>query len=273
MMTVGMGLLTLNDAIMKGLVADLPLGQLASLRGFAGALAALAVAPFLGGVRALAPQSTRNIALLAALLVVGLFLFPWSLRYLTLADAIMLVSLSPVFVAILAPVLLSEKVGWRRWGAVLLGMIGTALVLEPGQSGFHPAMLAAIAVAALMGLRDILIRRHIATETALAIVFTANLAAGVIGLATLPIWVSLDARQWTLLATASLLLTIAQLLVTGAFRHGEAASVACLRYTSILWAALIGWLIWREEPTVFDWAGAVLISVSGSIIIVRSGRR
>lgn len=273
MMTAGMGILTVNDAIMKGLVAELPLGQLVSLRGFAGALAIVAFAPLLGGFAAMKPRSTRSIAPLAGLLIVGLFLFPWSLRYLPLADAIKLVSLSPLFVAILAPRLLREHVGWRRWGAVLMGVIGTALVLEPGRAGLHIAMAAPIFVAALIGLRDILIRRHIQTETALAIVLTANLGAALIGLVTITGWVALDLGQWGLLVVASVLLTGAQIMMTAAFRHADATTIACLKYTAILWAAFLGWLIWREEPSVLDWVGAALISVAGTIIIVRTGRR
>ena len=127
-----MAVLTVNDAISKFLVEDMPLGQYAALRGFASALAVALVMPWLGGPKALRIRNGHVMFWLAALMVLGLFLFPYSLRYIPLADGIMLVSLSPIFVAMLSPWMLGEHVGWRRWGAVGLGVLGAALVLEPG---------------------------------------------------------------------------------------------------------------------------------------------
>lgn len=271
LMLTGCALLTLNDALMKALVSELPLGQVVSLRGLAGFVLAAAVAPTLGGVDRLRPRNPRGVAILTVLLVVSLFLFPLSLRFIPLADAIMLAYLSPMVVAALSPWLLAEHVGWRRWSAVGIGLVGAALVINPEGGSLHPAVAIPVAVAILVGLRDMLTRRYIRNESALALVAIANLSAGVLGLATLPLgWSPPSTEQWAMLLAAAALLTSSQFMIVASFRYADAAVMSCLKYSSIVWAAALGWIVWRETLSPGDWAGAALIAVSGVIITLRS---
>ncbi len=271
LMLGGCAVLTLNDAIMKDLVETLPLGQMVCLRGLAGAAAAVLIAPLLGGAAGLRPKSLSRAFTLSALLLVGLFLFPLSLRHLPLADAIMLVSVSPLFVAALSPVMLGEQVGWRRWGAVLIGLLGTMLVLAPGSGGLNPVMLLPILVAFLVALRDILTRRYIAGESALALIFLANLSSGVVGLLSVPTgWIALSTFQTVLLLSTAVLLTVSQVMLVAAFRHADATVLSCLKYSGIVWGALFGWLVWGDTLGLADWAGAALITASGVIITLRT---
>jgi len=271
LMLAGCGFLTMNDAAVKALVTDLPLGQLVSLRGFAGFAMADSAAPLIGGFDKLRPRNPRVVGVLSALLLANFFLLPFSLRFIPLADAILLAYMSPVVVAALSPWLLSERVGWRRWSAVALGLFGAAMVLNPEGGTLHPAVLAPIAVAIIVGLRDILTRRYIMGESALALIAMANLAAGIAGLGTMPLgWVTLAPRQWALLIAAAALLTLSQFLIAASFRYSDAAVMSCLKYSSVIWAALLGWLFWRETLSPGDWTGAALIALSGVVITLRS---
>jgi drug/metabolite transporter (DMT)-like permease len=271
LMLAGCGFLTMNDAAVKALVTDLPLGQLVSLRGFAGFALAVAAAPLIGGFDKLRPRNPRVVGVLTALLLANFFLLQFSLRFIPLADAILLAYMSPVVVAALSPWLLVERVGWRRWSSVALGLFGAALVLNPEGGTLHPAVLAPIAVAIIVGLRDILTRRYIRQESALALIAMANLAAGIAGLGTMPLgWVTLAPRQWALLIAAAALLTLSQFLIAASFRYADAAVMSCLKYSSVIWAALLGWLFWRETLSPGDWTGATLIALSGVVITLRS---
>jgi drug/metabolite transporter (DMT)-like permease len=271
LMLAGCALLTGGDAVMKQLVSDLPVGQVVSLRGFAGFVMAVAAAPLIGGFDMLRPRNPRNVGILTGLLLINLFLFPTSLRFIPLADAIMLAYLSPVVVAALSPWLLAEQVGWRRWSAVALGLMGAALVINPEGESLHPAIAAPLIVAFLVGMRDMLTRRYIKGESALALVAMVNLAAGVTGLASLPLgWETLRADHWWLIAAAALLLTVSQFLIAASFRYADAAVMSCLKYSAIVWAAALGWFIWGEALSAGDWAGAALIAASGVVITLRS---
>jgi drug/metabolite transporter (DMT)-like permease len=271
LLLTGCALLTANDALMKSLVSDLPIGQVVSLRGFIGLALAVLAAPMIGGFDQLRPRNPRNVDILTGLLVINLFLFPLSLRFIPLADAILLAYMSPIVVAALSPWLLAEHVGWRRWSAVALGLLGAALVINPEGGSLHPAVLAPIIVAIIVGLRDILTRRYIVGESALALITAANLAAGVVGLATVPMgWVTLEPGHWIKIISAAALLTTSQFMIAGSFRYADAAVISCLKYSSVAWAAILGWFIWAEVFSLGDWAGAALIAASGVVITLRT---
>lgn len=266
----GCALLTFNDALMKALVAELPLGQVVSLRALAGCIALALVAPFLGGMRQLVPINTRHVALISGLLVAPLFLFPWTLRHIPLAEAIILTFLSPVVVVALSPWLLGEAVGWRRWSAVFVGLAGCALVVRP-EGSFNWVAAVPIGIAVVIGMRDVFTRRWIHGERALALVFASQFIAFFCGLTTIPAgWVALTAMQGAMIVGAALLLVVSQVMLVGAFRHADAAVLSCLKYTSVIWAAALGWLIWAETPEPLDWAGAALIALSGVVISLRT---
>lgn len=271
LMMLGCALLTVNDALMKALVSDIPIGELVAVRALAGLGVTLIASRFLGGPAKLRPQNRRNVMVLTGLLLLTLFLFPVSLRYIPLADAIMLAYLSPVVVAALAPLFLNEQVGWRRWSAVLLGLAGVGLVVNPGSgNSLHWAVVLPISVAVLVGIRDILTRRYIRGESPLALSLMVNLAALAVGGATaLGGWVQLNGEQIAMALAAGALMTTAQIMMTTAFLHADAAVLSCLKYTSIIWAAAFGWIFWREGLAPLDWLGALLIALSGVIITLR----
>lgn len=271
LMVVACGLLAGGDACMKALVREMPVHQAVTLRGLAGLVLTVAAAPILGGLGQLRPRNTRNVAILSLLLLISLFLFPLCLNQIPLADAIMLAYLSPILVALLSPWLLSEQMGWRRWSAVFLGIIGAALVVEPGGGDFHPAVIIPIIVAALVAVRDVLTRRYIRGESALALVAAVNLGAVVAGVATIPLgWIPPSGYQWKLIILSGILLTVSQFMMAAAFRHAEAPVLSCLKYTSIAYAAGLGWIFWGEALGPNDWIGALFIALSGIVITLRT---
>lgn len=271
-MLSGCLLLTAGDALMKSLVAGLPVGQTVGIRAVFALATVLVIAALTGGADRLKTRSTGNVLLVGGLLVFNLFVFPVSLRYMPLADAIILAYTSPIWVVILAPFLLRERVGWRQWIAVLVGFAGACLVVKPG-AGLHWAVLLPLVVALSVGLRDIATRRIAASEHALAIVFHANLLTIAVGLMTLPWgWDDIRPRQWTQLAIAGVFLSVAQVLMIEGFRRVEASVLSTFKYSSILFAAAFGYLFWGELLDLPALLGTLLIVSSGILIVHRRHR-
>ena len=267
-MLLGCGLLTANDAFMKALVSNLPLGQVVFLRASVALAVVFVLLPWIGGLPRLKMQNTRNVVLCGALLVFNIVMFPLCLPYLNFADAIILAYTSPIWVVALAPWLIKETVRWQQWGAVLLGFVGAVFVIKPGGSELHWAVAIPLVVACMVGLRDIVTRHIAARESAISIVACANALSILAGAALLPFgWQSPDSVQlWQLLA-AGLCFTVAQVLMVEAFRLMEATVLSTFKYSSILFAAAFGYLFWGEWLDAWAAAGAVLIVCSGLVIL------
>lgn len=268
LMLLGCGLLTANDAFMKALVSNLPLGQVVFLRAIVALAVVFGLLPWIGGMARLRMQRYQSVLLCGAMLVFNIVVFPMCLPYLDFADAIILAYTSPIWVVALAPWLIREQVRWQQWGAVLLGFAGAAFVIKPGGSEMHWAVTIPLVVALMVGLRDI-VTRHIATrESAISIVACANALSILAGAALLPFgWQPLETIQLWQLLGAGLFFTLAQVLMVEAFRLMEATVLSTFKYSSILFAAAFGYLFWGEWLDWWALTGAALIVASGIIIL------
>lgn len=271
---LGTGLITVNDAAMKWVVADVPVGEAIFVRGlFALGPIALLVRRQ-GGRRTLRFQSLWRQLLCGALLVAALFLFVHSLTLLSLAVTTIVLYVSPLLSTALAPLLLREHVGWRRWSAVVVGFAGVALVVGPGLGAGSPVLLLPLLVALLSGLRDILIRTMVARETSLSIMFFTTVMVIVTALPTaLGGWVPLDWRDLGLLAIAGLGFGFGLYCLTDALRWAEVSLVAPLKYTGVVWALILGVLVWGDLPDTRTLLGAALVVGAGVFVLRRGARR
>lgn len=272
-MVVCGALLTGNDAAMKLVSKDIPLGEILFMRG-ALAFALLVFAAALCGrladlrVTQYGAQITR-----ALLMIAGTFLFIGGLRQMPLADAVAVAFIGPVLVTAMAPALLGEQVGWRRWLAVLTGFAGVVLMLRPGVDSFYWAALLPLGAACTGALRDIITRRLANRDSTLATlaVTTGGVALG--GLVTLPFgWTPIPLGDLGLLALAASLLCMAHYLMIEAFRLSQAAVVVPFKYVSLIWAMLLGFILWREVPETVTVLGALLVVVAGLYILHRERR-
>jgi drug/metabolite transporter (DMT)-like permease len=267
LLVVGAGLLTANDALIKIAINSHALGQVMLIRSVFSMLTVLVCLPLLGGWQNLRIKSGRGVTLCAGLLVVSVLIFPISMRYLPLADAIILAYTSPLWVIILAPVLIRERTWWPQWLAVALGFFGACLVVKPG-FGMHWAVTLPLFVALLVGLRDIVTRRIAATENPIAILALANLMAMLIAAVLAPFnWQPMLPSMWGVLAGAGVLFAVSQVIIVMAFRYAEAAVLSTLKYSAILFAVLYGYGLWGDLPDLLALVGAACIILSGIAII------
>ncbi len=270
MTVLGTGFISINDASMKWVLAELPVGQAIFLRGLFCLLPIAVMIWRAGGWPALRPARPAGQALSAGLLIVALFLFITSLSYLPLALATIMVYASPLFLTAMAPFLLGERVGWRRWSAVALGFLGTILIIQPGSAGFTLLLLLPLAAAFLSALRDAVTRNLVASETSVSILAFSNVAITLCALPiALAVWVPPSGEAIAVLALAALTFGLGIFLMTETFRYADASLVSPYRYGGVIWALIIGFLVWQDEPTASVLAGAALIIASGLFILWR----
>lgn len=193
---------------------------------------------------------------------------------LPLAEATAIGFSVPIFATLLAAMILREPVGWWRWGAVIAGFVGVLAIVQPG-SGHISAYgaLAALGAAASTACATIAIRHLGATEAVATTVFWFGLTS-LVPLGLLMPFVAHTHDPGTLAAMAGLGLAggIAQLALTGALRFAPVSLVVPMDYSSLLWASLLGWLIFGQLPTAWTVLGAPIVIVAGLVILRRDRR-
>jgi drug/metabolite transporter (DMT)-like permease len=273
LMVVASALITLNDAIAKWLSATYPVGQILCLRGVFFMVPVLFLVWHGGGLKSLRVHSIGGQVVRAGLFVLASAFFVTSVGLMPLSTVIALTFASPLIITALAPSMLGERVGWRRWTAVLVGFSGVLLIVRPFQEGWQWVALLPIAGAAVGSLRDIATRRITAHESSASILFYAALTVIVLSLATSPFgWMPLSAFDLTLLAVQGFAMGVAHYMMVESFRLSEAALVAPFKYSGFLWALIYGATIWGEYPDTMTLAGAGVILASGLYILHRELR-
>ena len=197
-----------------------------------------------------------------------------ALAYLPLAESTTIGFAAPLFAVMLSALILKEKVGRHRWSAVLLGLIGVIIVMQPTGAdlpliGLVLAVLAAFGV----GFVTITIRQIGKTEgTQTTVLWFSLLSMPVLG-AMLPFYASFhDSATWGVLLALGLFGGLGQLFLTASLRYAPVPVVAPFDYTQLLWAVLLGWFIFENHPPATTWTGAAVIIASGLYTIYREHR-
>ncbi len=278
MMVAAAGILTVNDAIAKWLTERYPVGQVLALRGGLVVLLVYcwAVATGRGGV--LRVRSWPLNLARGGLMASSTFLFVTSLSLLPIADAIAISFAGPIFATALAALLLAEPVGWRRWSAVAVGFAGVVVMVRPTPEMFRIVALIPIAAALIGALRDIVTRKMgTGGESTLMVLIVSTAIVGFAGLLTLPFgWVALRPLDFLMFLGTSVLVAFAQGLMIESLKYGEVGLVGPFKYTSLVWAVLLGLVFWGDVPGLWTLAGSLLVIASGLYIWHRetvAGRR
>jgi drug/metabolite transporter (DMT)-like permease len=269
-MLLGMLMFALNDAMGKWLVANYGLGQVILIRSLA---ALVVLAPFLwkAGLRSVlsVEQPWMQFARVA-LSTLEVFCFYYAVMYLPLADVMTYWLAAPIYVAAASPLLLGEKVGWRRWCAIAAGFIGVIITLEPSSAMFTlPALISIVGSGAFAFM--LLSGRSLRNTPDKTLVFFQVAGAGLAGLAFAPFdWAPISSGvDLTLLGLLGIVAMAAHMLVNRALKISDAATVAPLQYTLLLWAVVFGWMFFGDVPRLGMLVGAGLIVASGLFIFFR----
>ena len=270
-MLLAVGLFAVMDALVKWLGETYPTVQLFFFRS-AFAFIPLGIVIAWRGRWSSAIKVTNGWGhVLRSLIGMGAMgIFFYCFPRMPLADMIAITFAAPIFIVALSVPLLGEKVGPRRWSAVLVGFIGVMIILQPGGGGFESIALLALFGTVFYALAAISVRWLSRTETSTSIVFTFTLSCTLVSAALLPFgWVTPSLPDLALLICIGLIGGAAQVAMTDAFRHADVSLVVPFEYSAMIWAALLGFLFWGEIPGNNLWIGCAILVCSGLYILYR----
>ncbi len=257
---VGMG------SLVKLLSENLPSQNILFFRNLFG-LIILAPLIFKLGVKTLKTDNIKWHFLRSISGVTAMYCFFYALSELPLADAMLLKISAPLFIPIIAFLWLSEHISLRAIMAIMIGFLGVILVIKPTGT-IHIASLAGLMGGAFAALAKVTIRRMSATEPTSRIVFYFGLISLIISsIPMLWFWQTPNFSEWLLVIVLGGCGTLGQLFLTKAYLLAPASRIAPFTYSSILFAALIGWVFWNELITLLTITGASLIIAAGIIIL------
>jgi drug/metabolite transporter (DMT)-like permease len=263
----GLGL----DLCAKAILEDYPLEQFVFLRSLIGILLFLLLARQFGGLRSLVTRRWRWHLLRTLLASGAMFGFFFGLSKMPLIDALTLGFTAPLIMTALSVPLLGERVGWRRWLAVVGGFVGVLMILRPGTGTLSPAALAVLFAALCYACLAITARKLADTESTFGL--SVYVIAGpmiISGLLSLDgSWIAPNAIGWTLFVAAGACSVIAWIGLVGGYRRAPPAVLAPFEYTALIAGAVAGYLIWDEIPDRWVITGGLVIISSGLYIVYR----
>ena len=197
-------------------------------------------------------------------------LFFYSISVISLAKALTLAFIAPLIVTIFSPIMLGEKVGLRRWAAVITGFIGSLIVLRPGFVEINIASIAALGTGFLYGIYLIVTRKLHNSDHPLLTLLLTGVVGAIIGSAIMPaIWVPPTSNQWLMLACIGIVASVAHCFIIISYKYADASKLAPLGYSEIITNIILGYYIFYDFPDLFTFIGLFIIMISG-IYVVRS---
>lgn len=207
-----------------------------------------------------------------AVIITGLCAF-YAFSVLPLAQTYAILFASPLLITVLAIPILGEKVRLRRWLAVMVGLAGVMIVLRPGQAELSPGHLAALVAACTSAFASVVVRKIGQDERSEVLMLYPMLGNYAVTACALPfVYQPMPVEHLGLVLVISVFGFMAGLCLIAAYRRAEAAIVAPMQYSQIIWAALFGALFFGETPDEATLAGAGLIIASGLYIVFREAR-
>lgn len=268
-------LFVLMNSAVKFLSAHLPPLELIWARTLGHLVFVVALfAPARGGWRLLATRRPLVQVARSLLLLASTSFFFTAIGRVPLADATAVSFTSPFIVAALAGPILGERVGAGHWISIALGFVGALIVIRPGGQATDPHLFLVVGSAACYALYQILTRLVTGVDTPETTVTYSALVGTLLLSALVPFVWTTPARpsHWAILATLGLLGGLGHYCVARALLWGPASIIAPFHYVQLVGAALIGYVVFGDVPTVWTWAGAGIIIGSGLYIAWRQRR-
>lgn len=264
----GYFLFSLQDALVKWLVADNSVWEILFVRSITITLLCAAIGR--GALLRQAAASPRKGPLLlrGAVILAAWLCYYTAARHLQLAELTTIYFAAPMIVIALSVLLLGEEVRWQRWAGAGVGFAGVLIACDPVGVGFTGPVLLVLMAALLWAYSNILVRRISVFETTLTQMLFASIAFTLACAAALPwTWQGPTALGIALMVALGIVSAAAQYLLLEGFRLAPASLIAPFEYSSLLWAFLLSYAIWADVPRALVFAGAGLIALSGLLVI------
>lgn len=272
LMTGSMAAFTINDAIVKLVGGTMPLFQLITVRGVFSCIMIYFLAQRLGTMRFRFPRQDWIIVLLRCVMEISTtFFFLTALIHLPLANVTAVLQVLPLTVTLGAALFFREKVGWRRMTAIALGFLGMLLIVRPGPDGFN--LYSGYALAAVLSItaRDLLTRRISADVPSMTVTFTTAVSVTVVAAmaSTSTTWVPMTATLLLQLLAASAFIFLGYLFSVMVMRVGDVSFVSPFRYSGLIWALVLGWILFGDWPDRLTLIGAAIVVATGLFTLLR----
>jgi drug/metabolite transporter (DMT)-like permease len=271
-MAISMAGFTANDAITKSVSAEMSMAQIMFVRGFFATVLIALLAWRGGALRNMRALLSPMVGLRAASEVFATIAFLVALAHLPLANVSAILQALPLAVTMGAALVLSEPVGWRRWLAIAVGFSGVMVIVRPGFEAFNAYSISALCCVLFCAVRDLATRRIEAEVPSLFVSTVTAAAVTVMGAALIvPFggWAPLDTGNAALLFGAAILLLFGYHFIIMSMRIGDISFVAPFRYTALLWAILLGFIVFGDIPDTAMILGASIIVASGLYTLYR----
>lgn len=276
LMMASMAAFTFNDACMKALSDQLPLFQAIFLRGLATSALMILLALTLGGINVALSRRDWGLVLLRAMAeALAAILFISALFHMPIGNATAILQALPLTVTLAGAVFLGEAVGWRRLAAIVIGFFGVLLIVQPGSAGFTIYSIYAVLAVLMITVRDLAARGLSDDVPSMTVAITAALGVTTLaGLASFSeTWVQPSPLVLLQLGGASVFIIGGYLFSVMTMRVGDIATIAPFRYTGLLWALLLGLVIFGEWPDGWALAGIIIVVATGIFTLLRERRQ
>lgn len=276
LMMGSMAAFTFNDTLVKAVGDALPLSQILVLRGALASLLIFGLARYQGSLRLTLSRRDWGLVTLRCVAEAGAtFFFLTALMRMPIANITAVLQMLPLTITLGAALLFQEPVGWRRMLAILAGFCGMLLIVRPGPEGFDAASLYALAAVGFVTLRDLTTRRMSAQVPSMLVTLTASLTVlafgGVLSLGQE--WQPVSFGQWSMLIAAACFIFGGYLCSVMTMRVGDVAAVSPFRYSGLLWALILGWIVFGDWPDALTLLGGTLVVGAGLFTLYREHRQ
>lgn len=264
--------LTGMHALVRFLSAEMHAFEITFFRNLFGLLI-MTPLMFRAGVEELKSRQPRLHLLRSCFGILAMALWFYGLSVVPIAEATALSFTAAIFGSVAAALILGERMRLRRWTAVFTGFVGALIILRPGLQSVQPGAWIVLASSVFWALALVTVKKLSSTDSTVCIVAWNSVLLTAFSLPlALPVWVAPNASQLGWLLLVGLLATLGHLAMTNAFRLADATAVFPVDFTRLLWASLLGFLLFAELPDAATWVGGAIIFASTTYITFRERR-
>lgn len=283
-MCLSMLAFTVNDTFMKSVTSEVPLFQVVFLRGILACLGLIAVGLATGVFRqSLTHADKRLITIRSMADVLATITFLVALQHMPLANLSAIMQALPLVLTLAAALVFGDRIGWRRLLAILAGFVGVMIIIRPGTDAFTVWSVLGVLSVLCVVLRDLSVRKLGAHVPSVVVALGAAVFVAVMGLgfSLLPAravgldlqglsgWTLLTAGQGARIFGAAAFVIVGYLCAVTAMRSGDMGVVAPFRYTSLLWAVILGFVAFGDLPDGWTLVGSAIVVASGIYTLLR----
>lgn len=269
-----MACFVVNDALIKYVSQSLPGAELVFVRGVIASTLVLLLAWRMGALPHLREVFRGWVALRASVDGVATTMFLLALFNLPISAATSINMTGPLMITMLAPLFLGPQRRPPPWVATIIGFGGVLMIVQPKAGSFNGYAFLCLAGTFLASIRDLLTQRIHARVPSILVTLSTMLAVTLLAGVLSPIegWVAISLVSLARIVLSAVFLSTGYFLIITAMRTGDVAIVAPFRYSALLFALFVGYLVWAEWPNALAWAGVALVVGSG-LYVLRVGRR